>query len=143
VYKAETLFLRGVNPWRPVGEVADLTAMVGLAKRLLEANKERFGQVTTGSRRRGEETWVYGRAGRPCRRCGTPVRTARPGERPGEPGHLLVPSLSDLILLRYGCRPVPGPAARPRAPVPGKTAGTGASLVPVRRRGCGSRPARR
>jgi endonuclease VIII len=26
VYKAETLFLRGVNPWRPVGEVADLTA---------------------------------------------------------------------------------------------------------------------
>jgi endonuclease-8 len=79
VYKAETLFLRGVNPWRPVGEVADLPALVDLAKRLLEANKDRFGQVTTGSRRRGEETWVYGRAGRPCRRCGTPVRTADQG----------------------------------------------------------------
>jgi endonuclease-8 len=79
VYKAETLFLRGVNPWRPVGEVADLTALVDLAKRLLEANKDRFGQVTTGSRRRGEATWVYGRADRPCRRCGTPVRTADQG----------------------------------------------------------------
>jgi len=79
VYKAEMLFLRGVNPWRPVGEVGDLTALVDLAKRLLEANKDRFGQVTTGSRRRGEETWVYGRAGRPCRRCGTPVRTADQG----------------------------------------------------------------
>ena len=79
VYKAETLFLRGVSPWRPVGEVADLTALVALAQRLLEANKERFGQVTTGSRRRGEETWVYGRAGRPCRRCGTPVAAADQG----------------------------------------------------------------
>ena len=79
VYKAETLFLRGVNPWRPVDEVADLTALVDLAKRLLEANKHRFGQITTGTRRRGEETWVYGRAGRPCRRCGTPVRTADQG----------------------------------------------------------------
>jgi len=82
VYKAETLFLRGVNPWRPVGEVADLPALVGLAQRLLEANKEQFGQVTTGSRRRGEETWVYGRAGRPCRRCGTPVRRADQGSDP-------------------------------------------------------------
>src|SRR5262249_37794402 len=59
VYKAETLFLRGVSPWRPVGEVADLAALVGLAQRLLEVNKDRFGQVTTGSRRRGEEAWVY------------------------------------------------------------------------------------
>src|SRR5580700_1092233 len=59
IYKAEVLFLRGVNPWRPVGEVPDLAAMAELARRLLEANKERLGQVTTGSSRRGEETWVY------------------------------------------------------------------------------------
>ena len=82
VYKAETLFLRGVDPWRPVGEVADLAAMIGLAQRLLEANKERAGIITTGSTRRGEETWVYGRAGRPCRRCGTPVRSADQGRDP-------------------------------------------------------------
>ena len=78
-YKAETLFLRGIDPWRPVGAVADLDALVSTAQRLLDANKERAGQVTTGSSRRGEETWVYGRAGRPCRRCGTQVRSAEQG----------------------------------------------------------------
>ena len=82
MYKAETLFLRGVHPWRPVGEINDFAALVGLAQRLLDANKERFGQATTGSQRRGEETWVYGRAGRPCRRCGTPVRSADQGRDP-------------------------------------------------------------
>jgi endonuclease-8 len=82
VYKAELLFLRGIDPWRPVGDVADAGALVGLAHQLLEANKERFGMVTTGVARRGEETWVYGRAGRPCRRCGTPVRTAEQGRSP-------------------------------------------------------------
>ena len=75
IYKAEVLFLRGINPWQPAGGVADLGAVAELARRLLDANKERIGQVTTGSSRRGEETWVYGRRGRPCRRCGTPVRS--------------------------------------------------------------------
>jgi len=75
MYKAEVLFLRGVNPWRPAGDVADLGAMAELARRLLEANKDRIGQVTTGNWRRGEETWVYGRRGRACRRCGTPIRS--------------------------------------------------------------------
>ena len=84
VYKAELLFLRGIDPWRPVGEVADIEALVGLAQRLLEANKERFGMVTTGVARRGEENWVYGRAGRPCRRCGTLVKSADQGRNPEE-----------------------------------------------------------
>ena len=75
IYKAEVLFLRGINPWQPVGGVADLGAVAELARRLLDANKERIGQVTTGNSRRGEETWVYGRRGRPCRRCGTPIRS--------------------------------------------------------------------
>ena len=75
LYKAEVLFLRGVNPWQPVDAVSDLGAMADLARGLLDANKERIGQVTTGSWRRGEETRVYGRRGRPCRRCGTPVRS--------------------------------------------------------------------
>jgi endonuclease VIII len=75
LYKAEVLFLSGISPWRPVGGVADLGAVAELARRLLDANKERIGQVTTGSWRRGEETWVYGRGGRSCRRCGTPIRS--------------------------------------------------------------------
>src|ERR1022692_405809 len=76
LYKAETLFLRGIDPWCPVGAIGDLDALVELARRLLDANKERIGQVTTGVDRPGEQTWVYGRPGRPCRRCGTAIRTA-------------------------------------------------------------------
>jgi endonuclease VIII len=83
IFATEMLFLRGLSPWRPVGEVADLRALVELGHRLLHANKERFGIITTGVARRGEEHWVYGRAGRPCRRCGTTIGRAEQGG-PGE-----------------------------------------------------------
>jgi endonuclease VIII len=79
LYKSETLFLRGVSPWRPAAEVDGLPELVELARRMLDANKERPGQVTTGNPARGEQTWVYGRAGRPCRRCGTAIRRADQG----------------------------------------------------------------
>src|SRR5215472_2976695 len=68
-YKSEVLFLRGVSPWRQVGGISDLDAMVELARRLLDANKNRAGQVTTGNPARGHQSWVYGRAGQACRRC--------------------------------------------------------------------------
>jgi endonuclease VIII len=84
LYKSETLFLRGISPWRPAGEVAAMPELVDLAGRLLEANKERIGQVTTGNPARGEQTWVYGRAGRPCRRCGTAISRADQGPELGE-----------------------------------------------------------
>jgi endonuclease-8 len=73
LYKSEVLFLRGISPWQPVGKAGELEPVVELAHRLLDANKERAGQVTTGDAARGQETWVYGRAGRPCRRCGSRV----------------------------------------------------------------------
>ncbi len=72
-YKAESLFLRGLSPWRTVSGIDDLESLVELARKLIDANKERAGQVTTGNPARGQESWVYGRAGRPCRRCGTPI----------------------------------------------------------------------
>ena len=83
VYMAETLFLRGVDPSRPAGSVDDLSALVELGHRLLDANKARLGHVTTGDTRPGRENWVYGRAGRPCRRCGTPIRRSEQGP-PGQ-----------------------------------------------------------
>jgi endonuclease VIII len=73
IYRAETLFLRGVNPWRPVGEVTDLPGLVDLARRLLDANKAGQRPVTTGSTARGAQLWVYGRAGQRCRRCGAVI----------------------------------------------------------------------
>ncbi|HEX9065901.1 MAG TPA: DNA-formamidopyrimidine glycosylase family protein [Streptosporangiaceae bacterium] len=87
VYKAEVLFLRGLSPWRPAGSVTDLVALAGLAQRLLAANTGRAGHITTGNLTRGEENWVYGRAGLPCRRCGTPVAVdgqGRAGTAAGE-----------------------------------------------------------
>jgi endonuclease-8 len=75
VYKSEVLFLSGISPWTPAGAVADLTAVAELARKLLDANKDRTRRTTTASTRPGEETWVYGRRGRACRRCDTAIRS--------------------------------------------------------------------
>jgi endonuclease VIII len=83
VYLAETLFLRGVDPWQSVGSVGDLPALVEMGHRLLDANKTRLGHATTGDTRPGRENWVYGRAGRPCRRCGTVIKRGEQGP-PGQ-----------------------------------------------------------
>jgi len=79
LYKSEVLFLRGVSPWRGVGEVKNPERLVELARRLLDANKARIGQVTTGDTRPGHQTWVYGRGAAPCRRCRTPIRSRADG----------------------------------------------------------------
>jgi endonuclease VIII len=78
-FAAEVLFLRGIDPWRPVGDVEDPHALVDLGHRLLDENKARTGHASTGDTRRGRESWVYGRAGRPCRRCGTIIRRGEQG----------------------------------------------------------------
>jgi endonuclease-8 len=101
VYKAETLFLSGVSPWRPVGEVASLDRVVERAHRLLSANRERTTQTTTGDTRRGRQHWVYDRAGRPCLRCGTMIRSAEQGDPLYERVAYWCPS----------CQPGPGPDA--------------------------------
>jgi endonuclease-8 len=82
LYKAEVLYLTGVSPWTVVTAVPDLNRMVALAHRLLGANRDHWPQVTTGNRRPGEDHYVFERAGRPCRRCGTPIRMAMQGDPP-------------------------------------------------------------
>jgi endonuclease VIII len=80
LYKSEICFLTGIHPMRPVGDVLDLDRLVARAHALLTANRERVEQTTTGDTRRGRRTWVYLRAGEPCRRCGTAVRNADQGQ---------------------------------------------------------------
>jgi endonuclease-8 len=63
---------------------------VALAHKLLFVTRERWEQVTTGDLRRGRQTWVYGRGGRPCLRCGTPIRRTE-GRPPGAAGEPRVP----------------------------------------------------
>lgn len=84
VYKSELLFLRGLNPWRRVDAVDDATlrAIYADAIRLLRANVGRARTTTTPARGRGR-LWVYGRARRPCHRCGATIEQRRmgPGQR--------------------------------------------------------------
>jgi endonuclease VIII len=100
LYQAETLFLGGVSPFSRVRDVPDLPRVVATAARLLRANRHHPEQSTTGSLRHGETHWVYGRARRPCRRCGTPIEVAELGEPPYQRTAFWCPS----------CQPGPGPA---------------------------------
>src|SRR5688572_22748208 len=86
VYKNEVLFIERVSPFATVGSLDDATLerLVETARRLLVANAERRGghdRVTTGGApaAAGDPLWVYGRRGRPCRRCGSAIRVARQG----------------------------------------------------------------
>lgn len=86
VYRAEILFIERVDPFVTVAAVDDATLerLVGTARRLLLANVGRRRgperSTTEGAREAGgAPLWVYGRAGRPCRRCGTAIRSASLG----------------------------------------------------------------
>ncbi|WP_328391143.1 DNA-formamidopyrimidine glycosylase family protein [Nocardia sp. NBC_00416] len=70
IYRSEICYLRRIHPARPVGEVADLLALVHEAHRVLH-------------RAAHQPPWrplVYGRARLPCQRCGTTLRVDLLGE---------------------------------------------------------------
>ena len=70
LYKVESLFLAGVHPATPVAEV-DVEQVLDIGKRIMWANRNSPIRVTTGVRRAGETTYVFGRNRKRCRRCGT------------------------------------------------------------------------
>lgn len=72
-YANEILFVRGILPTRPATDV-DTAAVIDVGARMLRANRDRTPRTFTGDTRAGRTTWVYGRARRPCRRCGTAIR---------------------------------------------------------------------
>lgn len=71
-YRAEVCFLAGLHPRRLVGGV-DTRRVLELSRRLIWANRNSPIRVTTGVKRAGENSYVFGRRGRPCRRCGKPI----------------------------------------------------------------------
>ena len=84
VYKSEILFACAVSPFARVELLTNdqISCLVSTARRFLTANvSENLPAMTTyaGFRRTTrranptERLWVYGRAGDPCRKCGTPV----------------------------------------------------------------------
>ncbi|MGZ3145311.1 hypothetical protein ACVDFE_25590 [Lentzea chajnantorensis] len=78
MWAQELLFLHGVDPWRAADSVDGLEVLLTDARRRLRhAVRENPAQNTTSRPR--PRHWVYGRARRPCLRCGTPV-AFRPAE---------------------------------------------------------------
>lgn len=108
VYKSEVLFACRTNPFAAVGSLSDdqLTCLIATARRLLTANvTEGLAAMTTymGFRRTtrrdnpSERLWVYGRAGEPCRRCGTKIEIDKRGRD------------ARLTYWCPTCQPAPGP----------------------------------
>ena len=88
IYKSEVLFLCGVDPFAPVSLINDdeLRRILVTARKYLKANvtRPRGGIVTytgyrRGARGAGERHYVYGRARKPCRRCGAAIRVRAEG----------------------------------------------------------------
>ncbi|NNL12761.1 MAG: Fpg/Nei family DNA glycosylase [Acidimicrobiia bacterium] len=81
VYKSEVLFLERLHPLTPLSDLGS-QQLIGLAtrsRRLLWANRVRSTRNTTGYGRNAH-LWVYGRAHRSCRRCGTSIERDELGE---------------------------------------------------------------
>lgn len=82
IYASEGLFLAGVDPRRPAGDVTDaeLDALWNALHPMMWDGTTRWGRTLTTPpdlRARGETRWVYQRKGKPCLVCGTPVELVR------------------------------------------------------------------
>ena len=74
IWRCESLFVARRNPWTPRSALDD-----GELRNLISTGARLIGASAGGAR---GERWVYGRAGRPCRWCRTPIRRGRLGAEP-------------------------------------------------------------
>jgi endonuclease-8 len=81
VYCNELCFVTGHRPTTAVKAVSDPLRMVQRARDMLWLNRSRWDRCTTGDTRPGRRLWVYGRAGQPCRRCGTAIESDGSADR--------------------------------------------------------------
>jgi endonuclease VIII len=75
VWKAESCFAAGVDPWRPLGQVHDQEAVA-----VLDFAREHMRRSADADGFSTRPQAVYKRAGRPCTRCGTLIRRRGQGE---------------------------------------------------------------
>jgi endonuclease-8 len=74
------LFLERVSPFAKVAALPDetLQRLIRTARRELRRNVGTAQRRTTAGHQR-QSLWVYDRSGRPCARCGTPIRRVLQG----------------------------------------------------------------
>ncbi len=81
VFANELCFVFGLLPGTAVAQLSGPVRLATRAQQMLWANRLRINRTTTGNTRPGQDVWVYGRAGLPCRRCGTRIETDKGGDR--------------------------------------------------------------
>jgi len=74
IWKCEGCFLARIDPWRPTGAVSDEEALA-----IMRALRPRMEQSAEHGHRAVKRE-IYERAGRPCPRCGTPIRQRGQGD---------------------------------------------------------------
>jgi endonuclease VIII len=89
-FKSEVLFAAGIAPFARVADLADadLARILAAAREQLKANvlprsktlSLARGRRTTRSLDPSATLWVYGRRGRPCRRCGATIQAKKTGD---------------------------------------------------------------
>lgn len=86
IWASEPLFLHRINPWLPTGEVGAeaLTELLTTTRHLMVQACRSGRTATTGRTGVGEETWVFGRRGMRCHRCGAAVAQGSVGRAPQE-----------------------------------------------------------
>lgn len=95
VFKSEVCFATGLNPFRKVSTLTrnQLAQIIEVARRQLGSNVledspnaivtyRGIGRRTTNQSDPGDNLWVYGRKGLPCRKCGDPIRSRLQGSGP-------------------------------------------------------------
>ena len=95
VYRSEVLFSERIDPFARVGLLNEgaIERLLRTGARMLRANLRGGARVTMPAARcawpdtslpspGSGRLWVYGRAGRPCRRCGTLIRSVSVGQPP-------------------------------------------------------------
>jgi endonuclease-8 len=74
LWKVEGCFAARIDPWRPAGDVSDEEALA-----IVDACRPGMQQSAADGNQRRHRV-VYGRAGRPCPRCGTPIASLGQGD---------------------------------------------------------------
>ncbi len=83
-YKSELLFMTRISPFAKVASLTEeqLMEVLRISRKVMVANvtKRSGARITTFSLNPSEKQYVYGRGGKPCRRCGTSVQYAKQGK---------------------------------------------------------------
>ncbi|MDY3127456.1 MAG: DNA-formamidopyrimidine glycosylase family protein [Corynebacterium sp.] len=91
-YRAEACFLAGLHPADSVASIGmdNVIKVVDISRRIMWANRYSPIRVTTGVKRAGETSYVFGRNHKRCRRCGTLITSAALGgvDAGGDEGEL-------------------------------------------------------